>query len=96
MRKMLLIAVAITAFISSAVLLHQAVVRAHTPPATDAKAADSGLLRLAANVCGVNGCVAVQVKRLNQHQTPNATTPKTLQQYMQQRLPVRPATASAS
>ena len=96
MRRMLLVAVAIAAFISSAVLLHHAVVRVHTPPVTDAKAADSGLLRLAGNVCGMNGCVAVQVKRLNQHQIQNNVAPKTLQQYMQQRLPVRPATASAS
>ena len=96
MRRMLLVAVAIAAFLSSAVLLHHAVVRAHTPPVSDAKAADIGLLRLAANVCGVNGCVAIQVKRLNQHQIPNSTAPKTLQQYMQQRLPVRPAPASAS
>jgi len=95
MRRVLLTAIAIAAFISSAVLLHHAAARVHASPVTDAKAADSGLLRLAANVCGVNGCVAVQVKRLNQHQIQN-TTPKTLQQYMQQRLPVRATTASAS
>jgi hypothetical protein len=81
MRRMLLTAVAIVAFISSAVLLHHAAARAHMPPVTDAKAADTGLLQLATNLCGNNGCVAVQVKRLDKHQL-QKPAPKNLQQYM--------------
>jgi hypothetical protein len=81
MRRMLLTAVAIVAFISSAVLLHHAAAKAHMPPATDAKAADAGLLQLATNLCGNNGCVAVQVKRLDKHQL-QKPAPKSLQQYM--------------
>ena len=92
MRRVLLTAIAIAAFISSAVLLHHAAARVRTPPVADAKAADSGVLRLAANVCGVSGCVAVQVKRLDQHQIQNQnSTPKTLQQYMQHRIPAHAA-----
>jgi hypothetical protein len=81
MRRMLLTAVAIVAFISSAVLLHHAAARAHMPPGTDAKAADTGLLQLATNLCGNNGCVAVQVKRLDKHQLQKPAS-KSLQQYM--------------
>jgi hypothetical protein len=89
MRRMLLTAIAIVAFISSAVLLHHAAAKSHTPPpVSDAKAADAGRLRLAANVCGMSGCVAVQVKRLDAHQI-QKPAPKGLQQYMQQRIPAR-------
>lgn len=86
MRTMFLTAIAIVAFISSAVLLHHAAARAHTSPVADAKAADTGLLRLATNLCGINGCVAVQVKRLDRHQL-QKPAPKTLPQTLQQALP---------
>ena len=81
MRRMLLTAIAIASFISSAVLLHHAAAKVHAQPVTDAKAADTGLLQLATNLCGNNGCVAVQVKRLDKHQL-QKPAPKSLQQYM--------------
>ena len=81
MRRTLLTAVAIAIFVSSGILLQRAAIKARPPaPMTDAKATDAGLFLLAANVCGVSGCVAVQVKRLDKHQlhkTPQ-TTPQTL------------------
>ena len=81
MRRMLLTALAVAIFVSSGILLQRAAIKAHPPaPVTDAKATDAGFFQLAANVCGVSGCVAVQVKRLDKHQlhkTPQ-TTPLTL------------------
>jgi hypothetical protein len=85
MRRTLLTAIAIVAFISSAVLLHHVAAKAHAAPVTDAKAADTGLLQLAVNLCGNNGCVAVQVKRLDRHQL-QKTAPKPLPQSLQQAL----------
>jgi hypothetical protein len=85
MRRMLLRAIAIAAFISSAVLLHHAAAKIHMPSVTDAKAANTGLLQLAVNLCGNNGCVAVQVKRLDRHQL-QKPVPKTVPQTLQQAL----------
>ena len=76
MRRMFLTALAIAAFVSSGILLQRAAVKTHAPaPVTDAKASDAGFLRLAANVCGAGGCVAVQVKRLDKHQLHKPATP---------------------
>jgi hypothetical protein len=82
---MLLTALAVAIFVSSGILLQRAAIKAHPPapaPVTDAKATDAGFFQLAANVCGVSGCVAVQVKRLDKHQlhktAPAQTTPQTL------------------
>jgi hypothetical protein len=88
MRRMLLTAVAIAAFISGAVLLHHAAAaaKAHAAPLADAGTADTGLVQLAMNLCGNNGCVAVQVKRLDKHQL-QKPVPKNLPQGLQQTQP---------
>jgi hypothetical protein len=81
MRRMLLTALAIATFVSSGLLLQRAAIKSHAPaPVTDAKASDAGFFQLAANVCGGNGCFAVQVKRLDKHQLhkPAATPPQSL------------------
>jgi hypothetical protein len=82
MRRMLLTALAIATFVSSGLLLQRAAIKSHAPaPVTDAKASDAGFFQLAANVCGGNGCFAVQVKRLDKHQL-HKTVPQTQQQLL--------------
>jgi hypothetical protein len=69
MRKLLLVAFAVAVLASNAVLLHRAAAMTLAAPSGLGNAtARACLLQKVTNVCGANGCVAVQVKRLDKHQ----------------------------
>jgi hypothetical protein len=69
MRRSLLTVLAVTILVANGFTLHRAA--AMTLAGTSAlgvATAGTGLVQKATNVCGNNGCVAVQVKRLDKHQ----------------------------
>jgi hypothetical protein len=88
MRKLLLVGFAAAVLASNAVLLHRAA--AMTLAARSAlgtATAPAGLVQKVTNVCGPNGCVAVQVKRLDKHQLHKTAVPQTTPQTLPHGLP---------
>jgi hypothetical protein len=80
MRRSLVTALAVATLVSNGLILHRAAAMTLTPPSALGVAAP-GLVQKATAVCGNNGCVSVQVKRLDKHQL-HKTVPQTQQQLL--------------
>lgn len=76
MVRNVLAAIAAAALLSVALAAYQA---AAMPPggaaAIEDAASEGSLIQNVANVCGMNGCVVVQTKRVQHHQFPKSTAP---------------------
>ena len=69
MRRSLLVALAMATLASNGFVLHRAAAMTLAPPsALGVATPGAGLVEKATAVCGNNGCVTVQVKRLDKHQ----------------------------
>jgi len=69
MRRSLLVPLAVAMMASNGFILHQAAAMTlATPSALGVATENTGLVQKAKAVCGNNGCVTVQVKRLDKHQ----------------------------
>jgi hypothetical protein len=82
MRRPLLAALAVAMMASNGFILHRAAAMTFAAPlALGGATAGTGLVQKATAVCGNNGCVSVQVKRLDKHQL-HKTVPQTQQQIL--------------
>jgi len=69
MRRSLLVALAVATMASNGFILHRAAAMTlAAPSALGVATAGTGLVQKATAVCGNNGCLTVQVKRLDKHQ----------------------------
>jgi hypothetical protein len=76
MVRSLLSALAVVTLLSGALIGECAGAKfAMQPPASRA-AGSAGLVKMAVNICGNAGCVAVQTRRLTKHQLPKTTQPQ--------------------
>jgi hypothetical protein len=82
MRRSFLTVLAVAILVSNGIILHRAAAMSlAAPSALGVATAGSELVQKATAVCGINGCVAVQVKRLDKHQL-HKTIPQTQQQIL--------------
>jgi hypothetical protein len=82
MRRTLLVALAVAMMASNGFILHSAAAMTlAAPSALGVTTSGTGLVQKVTAVCGNNGCVSVQVKRLDKHQL-HKTVPQTQQQIL--------------